>query len=241
MKKVFICIIVLVVIIALCVILNRNRATKEEMNIVEESIGGTLENTLEGNKLEQTIDEKENLKIKDITTDFYGNITIGSKTLEMYCTEDEITAAGFEKDSFGVGYYKDPETEDFFNYKFLEYESSGKREIEVRAYNDVQLNNGVRGSTKICKYIKLPGNITFDSTFDDVKAVYGEPTEIKEGENLSGSALLSSDTDETAKIVTYAFNDGNGHTMGLRLYFLESDNKLYSVYYVINLPKNVEE
>lgn len=162
---------------------------------------------------------------KRFNLDYFGNITIGDKTFSMDANDDDLVNAGFKKT---VHTFTNPNTSEKFTY----YYSGGSTvRIQFTAYNDVIKNAGFSSYNDITNNIKLPKNITFISTIDDVKKAYGTPSD--EGNITSYDGIGTINVKIQGKELEYYYEDKNTNdTFQLDLYF--ENNKLYMVRYILD-------
>ena len=82
-------------------------------------------------------------------------------------------------------------------------------------------------------YVKLPKNITYESTVDDVKKEYGEPNEIRDITS-SSVALGFINGNFSGKKLTYKYEADETNSIELELYFEEESQKLFMIEYEIH-------
>ena len=168
-------------------------------------------------------------KNKKLDVPYYGKITIGDITVDMYSTDDEMLEAGF-KGYFGS--LQNPNTDDEF--EFFGLDKDEYRVARGTFYNDLISSKYEYGLLdNICKYVKLPKNITYESTVDDVKKEYGEPNEIRDITS-SSVALGFINGNFSGKKLTYKYEADETNSIELELYFEEESQKLFMIEYEIH-------
>jgi len=180
-------------------------------------------------------DKKYSYKVDAL---YYGDITIGSKTINMITTTDEIKNSGYDRDTMHVSVYEDEDTEDKFTYSTMELDESYS--IEFETYNSKYEDTGCkRCDVSMSNYIKLPKGVSYESTIEDVINAYGEPDSkdnnwhdqnYEYNDHIDGGnyGVLN------AVQIVYRYNKDNVK-MNLYLYFDQEDEILYRVVYDIDI------
>ncbi len=164
---------------------------------------------------------------------YYGTIEIGDLSIDMLSNEDDLKEAGFER-GFLTTEFENPNTDDEFSLINYDYEHS--EQTNIRLYNDTLEKYNINGYGNISKNIKLPKNITYNSTVDDVIKAYGEPTDQSD---LATPTTYSFDEVEgfSGKLLYYRKHVDENNSIELELYFDNKTQKLYMVDYIVQLEK----
>jgi len=174
-----------------------------------------------------------------IDAPYFGDITIGSQTVNMVTTTDEINKK-YDRYTMRASTYEDEDTEDRFFYSTIGTEESYS--IEFQTYNSKYEDTGCeRCRYNMSNYIKLPNNITYDSTIDDVIAAYGEPksrNDDYEDQNYEYNDHVDGGQYGVFEAIElkYKYNKDNVR-MDLELYFDSDDETLYRVVYTVDINK----
>ena len=146
---------------------------------------------------------------------YYGTIEIGDLSIDMLSNRDDLKEAGF-KDGFLFNEFENPNTDDEFLLNY--YDDEHSEETEVRLYNDTIEKYNINGYGNISKNIKLPKNITYNSTADDVIKAYGEPTDQSDLATPT-SFLFDKVEGFSGKLLYYRKHVDENNSIELKLYF----------------------
>ncbi len=170
-----------------------------------------------------------------IDAPYFGTIELGNTKIDMvsnYYTLKENE--DIKKILTGLDTYKVKQSGDGFYLS--EMSGTDKYEITFTTYTDIFEKNGLHMYT-ISKKIKLPKNITYESTVDDVIKAYGEPYRRIDCNDTGGICINHEDWDHVDGISLNYLYEKDDTTMDLKLHFSKEDNKLYYVNYRIIIPE----
>ena len=173
---------------------------------------------------------------------YFGDITVGSVTFNMLSTDDEIEEKGMERGMMNLLKYEDEETDSYIYYDVEDYDDS--LSINFATHNSIYQDLGCdECDDAMSSYVRLPKNITYDSTIDDVISAYGNPRTNElyqdDSQQYSDNTLTG---EKFGKLECYRLqynpkNDYYPPRFILYLYFSKDTKKLYMVEYEISIDK----
>lgn len=184
---------------------------------------------------------KESIIIDDIEINYkvdapyYGDITIGASTIKMFSTDDMLKAAGMERNMTSAFNYEDKNTDDEFRYNMSHYDDYYS--VEFSTHNNIYNENGCDNCDDVLSnFVRLPKNITYNSTIEDVLSNYGTPVIKEDYEDYNYHLVLQESSIDAVRVV-YVYEQDNVY-LNLELLFNKEDSKLYHIGYVMKLYQN---
>ena len=151
-----------------------------------------------------------NSEIPTFDLPWFGEIQIGSLSMNMFITSESIQKAGFVNN-------QDESTGDRFSWSLGTFATANKSVFE---------KHDIRPPWPHSSNVVLPKNITYNSTIDDVISAYGQPYRRYDGELLLLSNILVTE-------LTYMYEDSN-YIFTFTLSFYNETQKLYQIFFARN-------
>lgn len=185
---------------------------------------------------------------------YFGDITVGSVTFNMASTDDQIEEKGMDKKT-GIYKYEDEQTHSYIYYEVKDFEDS--LAINFETHNSLYQELGCEDcDNAMSTYVKLPKNITYNSTMNDVINAYGKPTpnDLDDEDGYNAEEHGYKDSDESYKYeensltgenfgklecykLHYSVENNYATRFNLNLYFNKDTQKLYKVEYELDMDK----
>lgn len=170
---------------------------------------------------------------------FFGEITLGTLSFDMLSTDEEIREIGFDSKISSLSRYEDDNTNDEMYYNV--YDSDSFYEVRFMTNNTTYQEYGCGDCDNfVSKYVRLPKNITYESTVEDVIKAYGEPTVNEQKKDNNEGGYINDNTGEYFYMDCYYLRyevEKEDSFINLELYFDANDKKLYKVEYVAEVVK----
>lgn len=192
------------------------------------------------NKTNTSNNNTQNTTDPTFNTPYIGDITVGDITFNMLSTANEIKETGM-KQNIDINQYTDRNTDSNMFYEFTDFDN--RYEVVFETHNSIYQELGCDGCDyAMSTFVKLPKNITYNSTTNDVIKAYGKPLTNElihdgsywyEDNNLTGENFEGIE----CTMLEYKVTNSDINKFRLILYFDKATNKLYKIKYTAEFEK----